>query len=231
MITKEIILKTFDKIIDKCSRFETFDSSIYQFEENGLTGMEFEDTSNVPLEQTQLNYQKELYDNGDYTSDDISIVNGFVMGFYGIVNHYLNGNCNKEDVPLIDVNGEYVNVDTQVDMLHNIIMKSPRLSENTVLWHGGKWVTGLKPGDKGTLDSFTSTSYMKSISQSFTGLNNEGYTVKIYAPSGIKGVCANADYFNPEYHQHEFILDKNQKFVVISQDDTKHEVEILLLKK
>jgi hypothetical protein len=56
------------------------------------------------------------------------------------------------------------------------------------------------------------------------------YEIKIYAPKGTRGVVLDNENLGCSNTASEFLLDKNQKYVVLSKDDS-HEpptVEILL---
>lgn len=231
-IIEYIIQNSYDKIKGKCSRFESFTPETYKLETVDFPDSEFETFEKGELEIQQEKLQRKELDK--YTNREKAMVQEWSVGvigrylarllYYGEKSEYLPSSYYYDDDGVM----KELSVQQQADAIHNAILKSPRLQQDTVLYRGGRWVSGLKAGDKGEFSSFSSTSYQESIAKGFGG--GDRYKIKIYAPKGTKGVLVNDDFDN-EYHQHEWLLDKGQKYVVLSQNDETHEVEILLLKK
>ena len=125
-----------------------------------------------------------------------------------------------------------VNFKESIDILDNMIDKSPPLQENTVLYRYGTFDPNLMPGETGKWKSYTSTSFNSYIYtgiKKYTGFNpgDDDWKIKIYAPKGTKGVvpCPNTGCTD---WQSEFTLGRNQKYMVISRDPFKRTAEILL---
>lgn len=244
MINEKIIDYIFTDIIEKCSRFDTFNESIYHSEEVGLEGIEFESEDFGDIEKELM---KE-YEDIEFSDKVKSMISLFRIGGWGVVNAYLQGKRTSEEVTKIcstheifAENGYGEDVEVMVKDLHDFIVNCPRLFDDMVLYHGGKWDDSLNVGDKGVFEGFTSTSLQKCIANRFSEgdgvakYNEKQYVVKIYAPKGSKGAYISTESLDMEHgakwNQHEIVLDRNQKFVVISRDDDKKEVEILLLKR
>lgn len=120
-----------------------------------------------------------------------------------------------------------------IEILDNMIEKSPPLQQNTVLYRVGFFDENLKPGETGKFKSYTSTSFNSYVAKNgikkYAGFNpsKDSYQLKIYAPEGTKGVvpCHNTGCRD---WQSEFTLGRNQKYVVINVDHYKKTAEILL---
>ena len=175
-------------------------------------------------EQTQIELQEEA---GYPEGLPSAISNYWVCGYYYEMNHYVltgekAGDHWKDEIPV------------QCDLMTNYINESIGLGENTILWRGGHW-DNLKIGQIGTIPCFNSTSYDKyeadyigrSLQEQY---KKEPYLIKIYADKGTKGCCVNADSLAPEYgDEHEYLLGKGQKYIVLNVDDEKHEATIKLI--
>lgn len=120
-----------------------------------------------------------------------------------------------------------------IEILDNMIARSPPLQENTLLYRIGVFDKNLKPGDTSKFKSYTSTSFNSYVAKSglrkYAGFepDEECYQLKIYAPKGTHGVvpCQNT---GCKDWQSEFTLGRNQKYIVISVDHFKKTAEILL---
>ena len=120
-----------------------------------------------------------------------------------------------------------------IEILDNMIEKSPPLQQNTLLYRVGVFDSNLMPGDTGKFKSYTSTSFNSYVAKvgigKYTGFkpSKDCYQLKIYAPKGTKGVvpCGNTGCMD---WQSEFTLGRNQKYIVISVDHLNKEAEILL---
>ena len=116
------------------------------------------------------------------------------------------------------------------DKLSKIIKKSPSLQENSVLWRSGHFDKNLKVGESGTFNGFSSTTFNESFAYAWQenfGTENS-YVMKIYAPKGTNGVAT--EFAEDAHFESEFLLDKKQKYVIISKDDNLNPpvVELLL---
>ena len=120
-----------------------------------------------------------------------------------------------------------------IDIVDNMIDKSPPLQENTVLYRVGVFDPNLKPGETSKFKSYTSTSFNSYVARNgikkYAGFDpsDDCYQLKIYAPKGTKGVvpCQNT---GCEDWQSEYTLGRNQKYIVLSVDNVSKTAEILL---
>ena len=126
--------------------------------------------------------------------------------------------------------------DKSIGVMDNLIDKSPPLQENTVLYRNGPFDLNLKVGETGKWKSYTSTSFnsyvaRKGLSEDTQGelrwANSTRFQIKIYAPKGTKGVVP-YDGNGCEDFQSEFLIGRNQKYIVLSVDKKKRRAEVLL---
>lgn len=130
-------------------------------------------------------------------------------------------------------NGEpmLVSVPEYSEMLSKAIDRSPRLAQDTVFYRWGEFPSDLKTGDKGVFKGFTSTSYNKTVAENIQQgagshwMDNNRKMIRIFAPKGTKGVVPTEELLCDDW-QSEFLLDKNQKYIVVNNDDDV--VDILL---
>ena len=72
----------------------------------------------------------------------------------------------------------------------------------------------LKPGQKGKFKQYISTSFQKRSAEGFSDLDRR-YDLTILAPEGQKGVAANDARFNAWTREHEWLLPRNQEYIVL----------------
>lgn len=112
------------------------------------------------------------------------------------------------------------------------IKNTDGLIESTVLYRGGHWDIGLKVGEIGESPLLMSTSYGEQTAYDI-GIAERNkknpYFIKIYAPKGSKGVNVNAPSLSPNFPEHEYLLGKGQKYIVVDVDDNNNEASILLI--
>lgn len=120
------------------------------------------------------------------------------------------------------------------DNLHNVCEKSPPLQQNTVLYRYGRIPSDVLEGGHGTFKGFTGTCFgeeqLNSNFDQFTQWADPKtrYKLTIYAPKGTKGVTLTHECGAENPYQNEFLIDKGQKFIVLSRNDETKEAEILL---
>lgn len=156
------------------------------------------------------------------------------------------------DYKLNHVKAYYKKKQNDVKEMEQIINDAPRLVTDTVLYRGGDLPEGIKVGEVGTFKAFTSTSAQEYKADFFKHTNgheideNSGrYKITIYAPQGTK--CAKMtsevytegrenfskferDMINPKFlWEDEFLLQKNQRYQVISINEETKEAEIMLI--
>lgn len=140
-------------------------------------------------------------------------------------------------IPIGDLGKEYEKrtfetMKSSVNAIQEYIMDSDGLVEDTILYRGGHWDIGMSIGDIGEIPCFNSTSYSEDTAYNI-GIEGRGkknpYMIKIFAPKGTKGVNINAPSLSPNFPEHEYLLGKGQKYIVLSVDDNNHEASILLI--
>ena len=246
MIKRKTIEEVFTNVIEsKCHDYpkavalRNYDASTYTVE-SYAPGQDYTDTDNSPVGELQQK-QEELQSNVDYTYEDKCVLNYYGNSSFGLINDYLWDNLYLNNL-IFDINGNPIKKDLflyagdevihksipeQVKILSNIIDKSPRLQKDSILYRAGHWSPGMKPGEHGTLKGFSSTSFNQEVSKEWKTFKEDKYLMRIYAPKGTRGVVLTEDNSLADW-QSEFLLDKNQKYIVLSQDDANKTVDILL---
>lgn len=141
-----------------------------------------------------------------------------------------------------------VRVEKHIQLIDDAIDKSPVLQQDTVFYRWGRLdekspfdedfdieydeYTG--EGDHGIFNGFTGLTYNENVAKdlpSYARWGNQNYVnryqIKVYAPKGTKGITLDPNCGGKEW-QSEFLLKRNQKFVVLSRDDENMTAEILL---
>lgn len=125
------------------------------------------------------------------------------------------------------------------ETLHDICDKSPTLAQNTVLYRWGRLPLGtngeiIGEGGHGRFKGFIGACFgeehLDGILDQLTqwGNSNTRYKLKIYAPEGTKGVTMTHECGAENPYQNEFLLDKGQRFIILSRNDKTKEASILL---
>lgn len=171
----------------------------------------------------------------DFTTDEVDYVYDYTDEGYFRLNSMLWDNDDWHNAIkngwIIDDDIKYYQEEHQ--NVRSAIEKAPRLTQDTILFHGGIFDESLKVGDVSNFKGFTSTSYKREISERiFTGNGNNEYLIKMYAPQGTKGIVITGS--DPEFgsgSEHEFLLKDNTRFQVLNIDSGKNppEAEVLLL--
>lgn len=175
------------------------------------------------MEMRQDSVQKRI----NYTPNEFGAVNNYSCNEYKLINGQIYGTDyykqRKKDSPNID---EWVNM--RKENLDSAIKKSPPLVMDTTLYRYGDFPSGLKVGDTGKFKGYTSTTYQEKTSEKFKkgydGKEEGRYKITIRSPAGTKGVLLN-DTFEA-IKEHEWLLPRNQKWMVLSVNDETREVEI-----
>ena len=175
------------------------------------------------LERRQIESEKDYVENAD---EDGNIAIGcYFNGGLSNMNHEINHQGYLEALDFEEERWFYG--------LSKILKNSDGLIEDTMLYHGGEWDIHLNVGDHGKFKNFRSASFQEMIAKRFT-TNRENHNVemtyKIYAPKGTKGLCANSEKYESSsfFDEHEFLLNRNTGFTVLSIDYDRMEAEILL---
>lgn len=129
---------------------------------------------------------------------------------------------------------EEVSMKNFADTLHQVCEKSPPLQQNTVLYRYGRIPNDVIEGGHGTFKGFIGACYGEGSLDGITDQLTQWadpttrYKLKIYAPKGTKGVAITHECGAENPYQNEFLIDKGQKFIVLSRNDETKEAEILL---
>ena len=116
-------------------------------------------------------------------------------------------------------------------ILDDLIENSPGLNQHTKLYAGMILDESLEVGETGVLKGYQATSFFKEGAEPFFRAQDR-WLVEVHAKEGHKGVCMNAKNGNgfTEYpHEHEYLLPRNQKYVIIEKNVETHTAKILLI--
>ena len=155
--------------------------------------------------------------------------NGFVMP---VLDFDKDNDPNYEGSPWVDMS-----MPQESKMLSQAIDKSPRVQSDCIVFRYGELPLDIPVGGHGTFKNFLSTSYNPYVA--FEDIPNGGtwvqgshakqtrYKLTINVMKGTKGIVLNRHTGCPDW-QSELLLDKNQRYIVLSRDDTNMTAEILL---
>lgn len=172
-------------------------------------------------------HQDQLQKRVTYEPNEFGAVNNFACQEYKLI----NGSIYKTDYykerkrnnPNID---EWVNM--RKENLDSAIDRSPPLDIDTTFYRYGDFPSGLRVGDTGKFKGYTSTTYQEKTAERFKdGYDHDSsgrYKITIKAPKGTKGVLLNDTFEGVK--EHEFLLGRNQKYMVLEVNDDTHEVVI-----
>lgn len=181
-------------------------------------------------ERGDLEYQQEQYqEKQGYTDELKDAVEGWTGGWFEEMNQYiLTGD--KE----LGWGERFDNIiKNRANTLQEYIQESKGLTVNTLLFRGGHWDEGTKVGDVKTIPLFNSTSYSRDSAEDIGIEQSDNpeskYMINVYAPKGTKGCMINAPSLSKNFPEHEYLLGKGQKYIVLDVDDDSHTASILLI--
>ena len=181
-------------------------------------------------EDFQLNYPTSYCGEMETAQIKLQEEKGYPKGFEEVMDLYWGGGFYQEIQDYI-LKGKMPpksfpksvrdNVINSAKSIMDYIDSSEGLMEDVILWRGGHWDENLKVGQVKELPCLNSTSYQKDAAET-VGIKDEplkdNYLIKIYAPKGTKGCCADTDSLIIDCPEHEYLLNKNQKYIVLGVD-------------
>lgn len=181
--------------------------------------------------------QDKLQESKGYSDEFINAINrDWTGGHYEAIQDSI---LNDKELDVKKIYKHYLYSDEELErikkspkIIEDYIKNSEGLVTDTVLYRGGHWDIGLKVGDVKKFPLLLSASYNMDTAQTL-GINweekkNNRYMIKIYAPKGTKGCNVDAPSLSHLY-EHEYLMDKNQKYVVLNVNDDDKTASILLI--
>ena len=174
-------------------------------------------------------WQQQTQEKQGYSDDMIDAIKRFwTNGFYEDIQNYIRNKTVYENYPDSIQEGIKHSANTLLDYIEN----SVGLDESTVLFRGGHWDIGTQVGDVKSIPLLNSTSYSKDTANAL-GLESEDnpnrYMITVYAPKGTKGCMVNAPSLSHTFPEHEYLLNKGQKYIVLDVNDNDKTASILLI--
>ena len=180
----------------------------------------YKEDTNYQIENNQRRLQHNVF--GDDFVGKSSLIN-----WAGDESEIINGKIYNDDYyKNMIAKGRYTDafIDHMIDDIDNCIEEAPPLQEDTILWMGREFDETLRVGEESSYDGFCSSSFQERIADNHSGYG-EKYKVKIKAPKGTKGVCIQY----AEEEEHEFLLGRNQRFIVEDIDTVNKTATIRLI--
>lgn len=180
----------------------------------------YKEDTNYQIENNQRRLQHNIF--GDDFVGKSSLIN-----WAGDESEIINGKIYNTDYYKDMIKkGRYTDafIDHMIEDIDNRIEDAPPLQEDTILWMGREFDETLEVGEESSYDGFCSSSFQERIADNHSGYG-EKYKIKIKAPKGTKGVCISY----AEEEEHEFLIGRNQKFIVEEIDTVNKTATIRLI--
>ena len=256
-IIEEIFTKTINDFSNKCTNDYPKANALRSFYENPSRfksedyGGVFAEELPSPIGRLQ-GIQERLQSRIDYEPLEKGVVHAYATNDFGPMNEYiykkpgwdtykpfrmgvLDKEGNFEVKPVLGKDGwESLTVPEEIKLLDKTIEKSPPLQEDSILYRYGSLPEGIQVGDHSKMEGYMSTSFNEYVA--FDNIPNGGtwkmshdkrYRMRIYAPKGTKGVVPCNDLECMDW-QSEFLIGRNQKFIVLNMDEESRTADILL---
>ena len=162
-----------------------------------------------------------------YTLEEFGGINNYACNEYKLINGSIYDTPyyeqRKKDSPNID---NWINM--RKEQMDRAIERSPPLDVDVTLFRYGDFFEGMKVGDTGKFKGYTSTSLQEATAEQFKngyyGDTKNRFKITIRANKGQKGILLNDTFETVK--EHEWLLPRNQKFIVLGIDYNTKEVEI-----
>lgn len=218
-IFDKITKKRRDNLFKYCEDFNTED-----YKEDYDVGYPSNRRGDVEHQQEQIQEQRGYPDN---VKEAVNVY--WTNGFFSEIQDYVeDGTFNKENVPEPYKQG----IKNSADAISGYIDESEGLEYDTVLYRGGHWDKNTKVGDVKSTPVLNSTSFSERTAYT-VGITDQGkedgYLIKVYAPKGTKGLMVNAPSLAHDFPEHEYLLGKGQKYIVLDVDDVNKTATVKLI--
>lgn len=180
------------------------------------------------MQDVQQKLQREI----DYSDEECWSALRYNTDCFDFMNEHLYGKADHSDMYEYNYDtDERYSIPEMCDLLHGLIGKSPVVQENCVTYRYGPFPYDLKEGEIGSFDGFTSVSYNYTVAENFKKNNEDGgyglggwmknnrKLMRIWTPEGTPCMAMDKVSVGTQDFQSEILLDKGQKFIVISNDD------------
>ncbi len=199
-----------------------YDESEYDIEDQMPISSEI-----LELEQAQIESQKNL----NLSEDEVSCLNFYFGNGSEEFNSRLYGGKQWNSLePQYQrfYEGKYKDID---NTLHKAIDRSDGLLQDTILFHGSKFDVTKTVGDDIKFNGYVSATFQEDIARDFDSVSKKPfYVYKMLLPKGTKGICGN-DRSNGSLKtytkEHEYLLDKGQKYKIVDIDYETHTVTLV----
>lgn len=181
------------------------------------------------LEQDQLRSQRNI----NITDKEVGDINQYINDGY----LYINGSMynarwwnNLNDSEKGEWREKMPSIKQGID---NAIEKSDGLTQNTILYYGGRWDISLEPGQHFNFKGYTSFSYRENVARTFMMGKNERtdpdkWLVVAYSPENLKGLAIEDNRFKSVPNEHEYLTARGQGGTVWDYDEDEHIVYVYL---
>ena len=178
--------------------------------------------------------QNSIQEKVTYSPTEFGSVNNYTAQEYKIINGRIGDNEiyrkkykeRRKGNPSLD---DWI--DMRIENIDSAIDKSPRLTQDTILYRYGEIPLDISEGGVGKWKGYTSTTYQEATADRFKNGYDydqpDRYKLKIYASEGTKGVLCNQQF--EAIVEHEWLLPRNQRYQVLSVNHETKEAEIVLL--
>lgn len=215
-----------------------FDEKNYQYD----VDVGYPNSERGPLEKRQENLQEQ---HNDYPPNVVKAFSLWTGGYYDEIQRYIR----TGSYPSSAFYDGYQFKEAG-DTIREFIQNNVGLDVNTLLFRGGHWDIGMKVGEVGTIPVLNSLSYSKE-SAYMIGIDSDTeleqvqqadgsmkweevpppnrYMIDVYVDEGFKGAMVNAPSLSKRFPEHEFLIDKNTRYIVVDVDDVNKTAKIKLL--
>ena len=161
-----------------------------------------------------------------WTEEQIAAYDAWVSGdSYEISQHQLGDSWYRKR----EISGLHITYEEAADIIMGMILQSPGLLENMILWHGGVPIDTVDENGIGVLNTLKSSSYLKQIGDRFKRHDpDRRFLYQIFAPETIPGLIPAGVGAHGFRTEQEYTLQHGQPFIQLWYDEIEQEAGILL---